>query len=217
MVRYQISIILFLICHQAGGAEAGRFSTAQTSASDASTKDLSEYQRLAESGDADAQVDLGYFYENGRGVPKDYLAAFRWYLAAAEQGNSYGEFAVGEMYETGRGVRQDDHQAYEWYLKAALQGDDKAQFNLASLYQEGRGVEQSNRDAYFWFSMAAFGGEKIAVVRRDDLAEKLTPKDREKVQETVRQARGQSPKHKPKFHPRPGHLIVSGKNLFLNA
>ena len=52
-------------------------------------KDLAEALRLfrlaAEQGHWVAQQDLGSMYENGQGVPKDYVLAYMWYNLAAAQ------------------------------------------------------------------------------------------------------------------------------------
>ena len=37
-----------------------------------------KYKLKAEKGDANAQVNLGWHYENGEGVPRDYVAAYAW-------------------------------------------------------------------------------------------------------------------------------------------
>ena len=42
---------------------------------------------LAEQGDADAQVLLGFMYDRGRGVPQDYVLALMWWTIAAIKGN----------------------------------------------------------------------------------------------------------------------------------
>jgi TPR repeat protein len=39
---------------------------------------------------ARAQVDLGYLYEQGKGVPLDYVSAYAWYKLAAAAGHSRG-------------------------------------------------------------------------------------------------------------------------------
>ena len=40
----------------------------------------------AEQGDADAQFNLSVMYDNGQGVPEDYVRAYAWLNLAAEQG-----------------------------------------------------------------------------------------------------------------------------------
>ena len=41
---------------------------------------------LAEQGDADAQSNLGWMYENGQGVPQDYVLAHMWFSLSSSQG-----------------------------------------------------------------------------------------------------------------------------------
>src|SRR5262245_46474896 len=41
---------------------------------------------LAEQGDANAQYNLGVFYDNGLGVPQDRIKAYMWLNLAAKQG-----------------------------------------------------------------------------------------------------------------------------------
>ena len=41
---------------------------------------------LAEQGDASAQYNLGVFYDNGFGVPQDYVSALMWLNLSAAQG-----------------------------------------------------------------------------------------------------------------------------------
>jgi TPR repeat protein len=41
---------------------------------------------LAEQGDANAQYNLGTFYDNGLGVPLDKVRAYMWFSLSAAQG-----------------------------------------------------------------------------------------------------------------------------------
>jgi TPR repeat protein len=89
----------------------------------------------AEQGDAPAQRTLGFMYEYGRGVAKDYVEAVKWYRKAAEQGYAAGQTCLGVMYENGRGVPKNDAEAVKWYRKAAEQGYAAGQTNgLARIY-----------------------------------------------------------------------------------
>ena len=58
---------------------------------------LREFQPLAKQGDADAQFNLGTMYEYGRGVPKNYKTAVKWYRLAAEQGNVYAHNNLDQL------------------------------------------------------------------------------------------------------------------------
>ena len=66
-------------------------------------------------GNAGAQLDLGFMYDNGYGVPQDYTEAIKWYRKAAEQGNDRAQYNLGLMYDIGYGVPQDFVRAHMWY------------------------------------------------------------------------------------------------------
>ncbi len=46
---------------------------------------LNELHAVAQQGDIQAQIDLGMMYADGRGVPKDYDQAHKWFSLAAAQ------------------------------------------------------------------------------------------------------------------------------------
>ncbi len=52
---------------------------------------VQEFRLLAEQGHAQAQVNLGIIYSQGRGVPKDNVQAYRWYTLAAGQGDDLAD------------------------------------------------------------------------------------------------------------------------------
>ena len=81
---------------------------------------LDDLIRSAEQGDADAQLSLGGMYDNGEGVPQDYVQAVKWYRLAAEQGNAMAQGILGNMYYRGQGVPQDYTQAVKWYRLAVV-------------------------------------------------------------------------------------------------
>ena len=86
-------------------------------------------KKSAEEGNLEAQFNLGYMYDNGKGVKQDYFKAFELYQKVAEQGYASAQFNLGVMYENGRGVKQDYYKAFEWWQKAAEQGFADAQYN----------------------------------------------------------------------------------------
>jgi len=82
---------------------------------------LREWRPLAEQGDAGAQLNLGFMYDNGYGVPQDYTEAIKWYRRAAEQGSDRAQYNLGLMYDVGYGVPQDFVQAHMWYDIAGVE------------------------------------------------------------------------------------------------
>ena len=73
----------------------------------------------ADKGNANAEGNLGYVYENGWGVSQDYAEAAKWYRKAADQGIADAQANLGAMYELGNGVLQDYVLAYMWLNLAA--------------------------------------------------------------------------------------------------
>ena len=108
-----------------GGAVPGRFL---------------EYKASAEQGDAEAQFNLGFCYDDGRGVKKDYGEAVKWYRKAAEQNFAPAQFNLGYCYANGQGVKKNLEEAVEWYRQAAEQNYTPAQSNLGcATTMAGRG------------------------------------------------------------------------------
>ncbi len=64
--------------------------------------------RKAQAGDAQAQLDLGQMYADGREVLQSDEKAAQWFGLAAAQGNALSQSNLGLMYDRGRGVAQND-------------------------------------------------------------------------------------------------------------
>ena len=109
-------------------------------------------------GEAEAQLDLGSAYDNGRGVARDLLEAVKWYRLAAAQGLAQAQYNLAVIYTFGEGMPRDYSRAIGWYLLAAKQGHRDAQFNLAIFYEDGLGVPQDYAAAHEWYLKAAEGG-----------------------------------------------------------
>ena len=107
------------------------------------------------SNDMWAQNRIGYMYEYGKGVGRNYSEAVNWYRKSAEQGNAMGQCNLGYMYERGQGVGQNYSEAVNWYRKSAEQGNALGQYNLGLAYYYGRGVSLNKQEAYQWLKKAA--------------------------------------------------------------
>ncbi len=84
---------------------------------------FNEYKRLAERGDARAQLRVGWMYYYGEGVGQDNALALVWYRKAAEQGDVTSMFNLAYGYEHGEGVRRDLDESRRWYGRVAGQRD----------------------------------------------------------------------------------------------
>jgi TPR repeat protein len=103
----------------------------------------------------DAQFLLGYLYEQGRGLPRNYTKAAENYQAAALQGHAIAQNNLAALYQHGRGVPKNLGKALQLYLASARQGNPVAQCNLASLYFTGAAVPRDLAAAVRWFRAAA--------------------------------------------------------------
>jgi TPR repeat protein/uncharacterized RDD family membrane protein YckC len=118
-------------------------------------------QKAANQGNAMAQNNLGWLYQNGEGVPKDLGKAAELYQKAADQGNAFGQNNLGWLYRNGEGVPKDLGKAAELYQKAADQGNVLGQNNLGWLYQNGEGVPKDLGKAAELYQKAADQGNAL--------------------------------------------------------
>jgi len=95
----------------AGAAELGRLGKVRAASANLFA--------AAEHGDPRAQTMIGFMYENGRGLPQDYMLAVAWYQRAAEQGYPRAQYLLGMMYNYGQGVAEDYVVAHKWLNLAA--------------------------------------------------------------------------------------------------
>ena len=158
-----VAVLAICGCDQGQPTPPALTSAAPTSQGPATSAvtptDFAATIKAAESGDADAQFDLGLMYNNGQGVPKDYAEAVKWFRLAADQGFAKGQNGLGLMYNIGQGVPKDYAEAVKWYRLAAEQGYVSAQFNLGLMYNNGQGVLKDYAEAVKWFRLAAEQGD----------------------------------------------------------
>lgn len=101
---------------------------------------LEKIRRAAEAGDINAQVNLGWIYSSGKGIPADKTKAVKWYRLAAENGSLNAQMALGWIYFDGQGSERNLKESAVWYGKAAAQGDIKARQMLKKINRLLRGI-----------------------------------------------------------------------------
>lgn len=138
----------------------------------ATADDIALLQKLASTGDATSQFELGREYEEGIDVPKDYAQAVAWYRKAANQGNVDAQKQLAWGYSTGIIVQQDYAQANAWCRKAADQGDAGAQDTMGWHYQKGLGVPRDYAQAVAWYRRAADQGNAGGLINLGLMYEK---------------------------------------------
>ena len=91
--------------------------------------------RLADEGDVDACLTLGYMYLYGEGgMQSDSEKAFKYYSMAADKGDKIAMNNLGSLYYSGIGTKKDVRQAIKLFDDAAKLGNNEAAVNLAFIY-----------------------------------------------------------------------------------
>ncbi|MGH8583258.1 MAG: tetratricopeptide repeat protein [Gammaproteobacteria bacterium] len=135
---------------------------------------LSEFTRVAEQGDSNAQYNVALMYLKGEGTGADLQQALHWFRAAAAAGQLYAQGFLGALYADGQGVPQDDRLAAYWLGAAARGGHAPSQYFLGRLYLHGRGVPRDDVQAYLWLGLAVNNGYADALSLRDRTGRGLT-------------------------------------------
>jgi len=91
-------------------------------------------------------IELAARYENGEGMPRDFLRALALYCEAADRGDPKAFLSIGWIYMNGRGVAMNDPIAVRWFRKAADRGVPQA----VNLLQMLLGVEASVQTGCPW-------------------------------------------------------------------
>jgi TPR repeat protein len=118
----------------------------------------------AENGNIPAMMNLGYLYENGKYVRRNYNEAIRWFEAVAELGVPEAQLQMGGCYQYGLGTTPDYSMAAKYYRLSAKQTNFVAMKSLGYLLMNGYGVEKSEDEAKYWLMRAANeGGNRRAM------------------------------------------------------
>ncbi len=120
------------------------------------------FARCAQMGDAPCQLQIGWHYEEGKGVPRNLGEAVKWYRAAAEQNDPRAAGNLGNMYQFGRGVQKNCKTAVEWFARGALHKDHWSLYSLGRMYFFGFGVKEDRPKAHALYRQAAALGNHDA-------------------------------------------------------
>lgn len=117
---------------------------------------LEQTRKLADQGDVNAQLAMGYSYLYGdNGLTVDYDKAFEYYAKAAMQNDNVGLNNLGSLYYSGIGIERNTAKAAILFEKAAKLGNAEAAVNLGFILITGNGVEKNESQALHLFQKAA--------------------------------------------------------------
>jgi len=186
------------ICGLTGCSEQANANKTDAAAPPYNMKEVSQEEHLAklqikaDSGNAEAQFNLGQIFMHGEGytgvtylrdVPKDNDRAHDLYQKAAIQGHSDAQFNFGMLYKLGLGVNANAETAFLWLQKAAAQGNSNAQYHIGMMYDEGAGTKPNLSRSSAWLALAASQGNEKAKRHYIELDAKLTPEQRAEGQQ----------------------------------
>jgi hypothetical protein len=81
------------------------------------TIDFKKIQQEADQGNANSQYDIGLMYEQGKGVPKDYVQAYKWYAIASKKVDE-GTYAITALSDkmTSEQIKKGQIMAKNWII-----------------------------------------------------------------------------------------------------
>ena len=111
------------------------------------------YQKAGEAGYDWGWWNLGYAYQNGKGVPLDEQTAIKYFKKTYEQNGGAAGRAINNIgmifYNQG-----EYEKANKWYQKAGEAGYDWGWNNLGNVYYNGKGVPEDKRAAILYYKKA---------------------------------------------------------------
>ncbi|MFC3441068.1 SPOR domain-containing protein [Sphingobium rhizovicinum] len=138
-------------------------------------KAIAEWRPLAQSGDSDAQFNMGQAYKLGRGVQPDLNTALDWYRKAAQQGHLRAEDNLGLlMFQQG-----DRANAMPYLQHASVRGEPRAQYIVGTALFNGDMIGKDWVRAYALMTRAAASGLPQASSSLEQM-DKFIPEDQRK-------------------------------------
>lgn len=125
----------------------------------------------AQSGDADAQFNLGQAYRFGRGVEMNLQVAENWYRRAARQGHIRAEDNLGLILFQ----KKDYEHAFPILEKSASRGDARAQYVLGTALFNGDLINKDWTRAYALMLRASANGLGRATSQLTEMNKYVTP------------------------------------------
>lgn len=111
-----------------------------------------------------ARVELGFCYEIGCGVERDYQKAFELFKEAADNDYPYANSKMAAYYEDGLLGNEDLTEAFNHYTIAADAGISDAIYHKGRYYKYAVGVPENPSEAMKLFQQAAEAGSAPGLV-----------------------------------------------------
>ncbi len=94
----------------------------------------------AKAGDRSCQLNVGHYYDDGKGIRRNRAAALYWYKRAYRRGDALAAHSIGIMWRN----EEKPKRAITWFRQAVNMGYHEANLEIAKYYI---GNENSLREA----------------------------------------------------------------------
>ena len=105
--------------------------------------------------------ELGYRYDIGKSVDRNYEKALFFYKRAFEKKGDVAQYAaanIGSLYLNGNGVPKSEAKAAKWFKKAAELGHPESQYNYGLSLIDGWDSKYNKEEGVFWLKKSADSG-----------------------------------------------------------
>jgi TPR repeat protein len=127
--------------------------------------------KMADDGDAFAQVQYGKRLQSGDGIAKNVSRAAAYFKRAADQGNASGLVEYGNCLYSGNGVTKNLSEAAEFYRRAVALDDAEAQYKLGYMLRYKHGVNRDEIEAARLYKVAGDAGHALALNQYGEMLE----------------------------------------------
>ena len=86
----------------------------------------------AKAGDSSCQLNVGNYYDDGKGIRRNRAAGLYWYKRAYRRGAAVAANNIGILWRNERKSKR----ALSWFRRAVKMGDDEANLEIAKYYLE---------------------------------------------------------------------------------
>ena len=97
-------------------------------------------------------ITVGYYYEMGIGVKKNYNKALKYYTLAAKRGNVVGKFDAALIHLYKKNNKKHTKIGIDLLIESSKQNYPDAFAELAVLYQEGKKIGKDVEIADYWLT-----------------------------------------------------------------
>lgn len=126
-----------------------------------------ELEPLANEGNLEAMLYLGFMLQRGQGVTRDPAKAAQLLLRSADAGFAWSQYTVACQYERGEdGFPQSPEKSLAYLLKAEAQGSGLALFALLDRYEAAQDYDRAVALLQKWSAMPVGASKSVAAAMR---------------------------------------------------